>query len=732
MRKMSDPMSDYKKLHSQLTQLLPAQFEEVLVAIEFPSEYKRKEVAQTQQAIDVVQWVKKNPERLKALVDTLNRTLGIKKPLFSRNIKALFIIIVLVGLVAIFIEIFIWLTTPTPHLELSASDGMEEGVYIVHFKQPFKPYYKAALKNNTNTSISYHLSKFPRNTFETTLGDSQSLVPAHSAFSFMIAPNLQAVTPGKYLFSLKYQQQSLKMSLHVSKEFVKSIKILQQYVLQSLPPRPTPLESHQIMQDAVSIYYPAIPEEQREVLSAHLLESIDQPLAAAISYQHIAEADSQLAQLLVQDPPMMVAMAERYEQEDRLTHAAHWYEAASEKEDAEAQYRLGQFYMLGKGVEAQPDTARHWFERASAQGHAAARKRLEQPHKRLSPSLDEATTAPHEDKQTRPAESGTPHEAAVPKLKEQVPLSASSNTEVIEQTQADAKRPVLLSKPDVMTGKQGIEAIRPDVLSFLNNQENCKDCDLSGVTIRGVHIEEDSKLAAWADEMKGQLFIAQKEGKSYLAGRRHKEEIKTPFGVVVVVADYFLLVQTPATSLYPVYDFSAENLSGVSLSGVSLSGVSLSGADLRGADLIGANLSGASLSGANLREANLREANLREANLREANLREANLSGAYLSGANLIGATLSGADLSMANLSNADLSKATLILANLSGANLIKADLRGADLIGATLIGATLSGADLSGADLSGADLSGAIYSPSQLNHTLGKPITDSLSNTSK
>ena len=48
--------------------------------------------------------------------------------------------------------------------------------------------------------------------------------------------------------------------------------------------------------------------------------------------------------------------------------AKHWYEKAARQELAEAQYRLGEMYWNGEGVEANRDSAKYWYEKAARQG----------------------------------------------------------------------------------------------------------------------------------------------------------------------------------------------------------------------------------------------------------------------------------------------------------------------------------------------------------------------------
>ena len=95
-----------------------------------------------------------------------------------------------------------------------------------------------------------------------------------------------------------------------------------------------------------------------------------------------------------------------------------------------------------------------------------------------------------------------------------------------------------------------------------------------------------------------------------------------------------------------------------------------------------------------------------------------------LRGMDLRGADLWGADLREANLQGADLQEANLREANLQGANLRETNLWGVDLKEANLREANLQETNLWGANLREADLRGASYGPSQLENTVGTPIT--------
>ena len=61
-----------------------------------------------------------------------------------------------------------------------------------------------------------------------------------------------------------------------------------------------------------------------------------------------------------------------------ITEALHWYGKAAQQQVPEAQLRLGDCYMAGRGITQDPDIARSWYERAAALGNAEAVIRLNQ------------------------------------------------------------------------------------------------------------------------------------------------------------------------------------------------------------------------------------------------------------------------------------------------------------------------------------------------------------------
>lgn len=65
----------------------------------------------------------------------------------------------------------------------------------------------------------------------------------------------------------------------------------------------------------------------------------------------------------------------RYAAQDYDT-AAHYYAAAAEQNEAEAQFNMGLLYERGDGVDADAATALSWYKKAAAQKHAPAQTRL--------------------------------------------------------------------------------------------------------------------------------------------------------------------------------------------------------------------------------------------------------------------------------------------------------------------------------------------------------------------
>jgi hypothetical protein len=106
-------------------------------------------------------------------------------------------------------------------------------------------------------------------------------------------------------------------------------------------------------------------------------------------------------------------------------------------------------------------------------------------------------------------------------------------------------------------------------------------------------------------------------------------------------------------------DLTGTGLAGANLTGANLSNATLSYATLSGANLTGANLSKASLSNATMNGANLTGTNLSNANLIAASLTQANLTGANFSKANLSNANLNGAITTGANFNGVTWSATT-------------------------------------------------------------------------
>jgi len=56
--------------------------------------------------------------------------------------------------------------------------------------------------------------------------------------------------------------------------------------------------------------------------------------------------------------------------------AAFWYRKAAEQDDAESQYKLGELYQDGEGVEQDIEKAVFWYLKTARQGHAQAQKQV--------------------------------------------------------------------------------------------------------------------------------------------------------------------------------------------------------------------------------------------------------------------------------------------------------------------------------------------------------------------
>ena len=56
--------------------------------------------------------------------------------------------------------------------------------------------------------------------------------------------------------------------------------------------------------------------------------------------------------------------------------AIRFFEQAAEQNDASAQYVLGQIYLKGLGIKADPSKGRLWLERAAENGNESARALL--------------------------------------------------------------------------------------------------------------------------------------------------------------------------------------------------------------------------------------------------------------------------------------------------------------------------------------------------------------------
>ena len=87
-------------------------------------------------------------------------------------------------------------------------------------------------------------------------------------------------------------------------------------------------------------------------------------------------ADATQAASATEDPAALVALAMRYQRGQGvardLAQAAALYERAAKLGNAEAQFNLGNMYLLGEGVPRDDDWAFTWFREAAHQGHPLA------------------------------------------------------------------------------------------------------------------------------------------------------------------------------------------------------------------------------------------------------------------------------------------------------------------------------------------------------------------------
>ncbi len=60
-----------------------------------------------------------------------------------------------------------------------------------------------------------------------------------------------------------------------------------------------------------------------------------------------------------------------------LTQAFLWYRRAAQQGDSDAQYSLGNMYLMGEGIKQDDYQARQWYEKAAEQGHEGAQHNLE-------------------------------------------------------------------------------------------------------------------------------------------------------------------------------------------------------------------------------------------------------------------------------------------------------------------------------------------------------------------
>ncbi len=76
-----------------------------------------------------------------------------------------------------------------------------------------------------------------------------------------------------------------------------------------------------------------------------------------------------------------------------LQDAAKWYRKAAEQGVAEAQFRLGELYMDGKGVAQDAKEAATWLEKAAGQGFKAATDKLTEMKSKAKDSVQDLNKA---------------------------------------------------------------------------------------------------------------------------------------------------------------------------------------------------------------------------------------------------------------------------------------------------------------------------------------------------
>jgi hypothetical protein len=77
----------------------------------------------------------------------------------------------------------------------------------------------------------------------------------------------------------------------------------------------------------------------------------------------------------------MYKLAELYDKREKYDDALKWYEKAAKKKHADAQFRLGEYYDHGKGVQQDYKKAANWYDKAAKQGHREALYQLSQCYK---------------------------------------------------------------------------------------------------------------------------------------------------------------------------------------------------------------------------------------------------------------------------------------------------------------------------------------------------------------
>lgn len=105
---------------------------------------------------------------------------------------------------------------------------------------------------------------------------------------------------------------------------------------------------------------------------------------AAEHYRFLAEASELVFELGFGNPEYQYKIGECYKfgkgvNEDKV-EAIKWYRRAAEKGNAKAQWRLGEHYYNGDGLDKNYEEAIKWYSKAAEQGDRDARRALNELH----------------------------------------------------------------------------------------------------------------------------------------------------------------------------------------------------------------------------------------------------------------------------------------------------------------------------------------------------------------